>query len=315
MRILVTGGAGFIGSHCVDAFIERGDSVVVLDSAPRLHESRSYYVSGDLADRDKLFAIVKDVDLVVHAAGMLGTHELVSTPTDAVLANVVGTINVLDAVVKYGKKVINISKPNVWLNTYSVTKDCAEKFCFMYVEEFGAEVSVLKLYNVYGPRQKYSKIRKAIPFWIVEGLRGNPVDVFGSGESTIDLVHTTDVSNAILAIADHFDECRIQKKSEISSTVFGTFPHHDEQILELGSGSDITVNAALKTLQEVMDVQLDVRHLPMRRGEIDGTRLCSNNARLFNVAAFSPTTELKRGLMTTVDYYRDRILELERGYL
>jgi UDP-glucose 4-epimerase len=161
MRIVVTGGSGFIGSHCVDALSEAGHEVTVFDQAAPRHTPMCDYIIGDLSDPIAVSEAVKLSDVVIHAGGMLGTHETVLKAGDAVKINILGTLNVLQATTRYECKLINISKPNVWVNPYSITKDCCEKFCFMYVDEFDAQVAVVKLYNVYGPRQKYNYVRKA----------------------------------------------------------------------------------------------------------------------------------------------------------
>jgi UDP-glucose 4-epimerase len=179
MRVLITGGAGFIGSHYADAFVQRGDEVTVFDSMPQVHECGAKYLRGDLKDRNAVDSAVRAKDLIIHAGGILGTHETVPSAYETSTSNILGSINVLDAVRKYGSNLINVSKPNVWLNPYSITKDCMEKFCFMYVNEFNIKVAIIKLFNVYGPRQKVSGVQKAIPRWIVSALRKEPLDVFG----------------------------------------------------------------------------------------------------------------------------------------
>jgi len=197
MKVLITGGSGFIGSHCVDAFAAVGHDVIVFDCISPRHTSVGDHVVGELRDPVAVEKAVTRSDLVVHAGGLLGTHETVVMADDAVRTNILGTLNVLQATTRHGRKLINISKPNIWLNPYSITKDTSEKFCFMYVDEFDAQVSTVKLYNVYGPRQEYSRVRKAIPTWIVEALNGRTVEIFGSGAATVDLIHVREVARGI----------------------------------------------------------------------------------------------------------------------
>jgi UDP-glucose 4-epimerase len=315
MKVLITGGSGFIGSHLADAFAERGDQVTVFDCMPQIHEFRARYVGGDLNDRSAVEAAVRGQDFVIHAAGILGTHETVMTPYETSVTNILGGLNVLDAVKQYGSNLINISKPNVWLNPYSITKDCLEKFGFMYVNEFDLKIAMVKLYNVYGPRQKYSKVQKAIPTWIVHALLKRPLDIFGEGASTVDLVHTSDVNKGIVAIVDNFDKCRIQKIPEIAQDVWSNFQAYNEQVLELGTGEEITVSDAVKELEKVLNLPLEVRHLPMRRGEIDGTRLRANISRLSKTAGYEPTMRLTDGLQGTVEYYEKHLSLIEHGKL
>ena len=315
MNILITGGSGFIGSHYVDAFVDRGDRVTIFDKNPQVHEFRARHVRGDLQDRAMLDQHVRENDFVIHAGGVLGTHETVGHAADTVRENILGGLNVLDSVRQYGSRLVNISKPNVWLNPYSITKDCIEKFCFMYVREFQLKVAIIKPFNVYGPRQKYSRVQKAIPTWIVHALKDRPVEIFGSGSATMDLVHVKDLCNGTMAVVDHFDRCAIGDSDDIAVDVWGNFPAYNHQVLEIGSGREISVKSTVGMLQEIIGKKLDVRHLAMRRGEVDGTRLCSNNARLSELTGYRPQTPLDVGLRETIDYYREHMAKIDNGEL
>jgi UDP-glucose 4-epimerase len=190
-----------------------------------------------------------------------------------------------------------------------------EKFCYMYVNEFDLKIAIVKLFNVYGPRQKYSKVQKAIPTWIVNALWKKPLDIFGEGTSTMDLVHARDVSDGTVSILTNFDKCRIRKSPEISKNVWSSFQAYNEQVLELGSGDEITVNAAVEELKKAFGAPLEVRHLPMRRGEIDGTRLCANISRLSKLTGYKPKVSLQDGLIETIAYYKKHLSLIEQGKL
>jgi UDP-glucose 4-epimerase len=315
MKVLITGGAGFIGSHLADAFIERGDDVTIFDNRPQTHEFRARYREGDLVDRDAVDKAVRTQDFIIHAGGILGTHETVATASATSKTNIIGGLNILDAVRKHGTGLINISKPNVWLNPYSITKDCMEKFCFMYVNEFDLNIAIVKLFNVYGPRQRYSGVQKAIPTWIVNALRNKPLDIFGKGSSTMDLVFIRDVSTGTVAIADNFDTCRMRKTPAIAQNVWSDFHAYNEQILELGSGVEISVNDAIKELEAVFGIPVQARYLPMRSGEVDGTRLCADISRLAALTGYKPNASLHDGLRETIAYYKDRLPLIEQGKL
>jgi UDP-glucose 4-epimerase len=315
MKVLITGGSGFIGSHCVDAFAAAGHDVIVFDCVAPLHTQTGDHIVAELRDRAAVAKAVARSDIVVHAGGLLGTHETVLMPDEVVRTNILGTLNVLQATTRHGRRLINISKPNVWLNPYSITKDTAEKLCFMHVDEFETEVVTVKLYNVYGPRQKYSRVRKAIPTWIVEALNGRPIEIFGSGAATVDLIHVRDVAQGICAIAEKFDTCRLKPTVEIANDVYSGFPLHNEQILELGSGQSITVKESVEALTRALDIPVEVKHLPMRRGEIDGTRLCADVTRLSTLTGFRPNIDLMEGLRETVGYYKAKLAEVADGVL
>jgi UDP-glucose 4-epimerase len=315
MKVLITGGAGFIGSHLADGFIERGDQVAIFDRARQLHEFRSIYIAGDLMDREAVASAVRKSDVVIHAGGILGTHETVSNAKETARVNIVGSLNVIDAVTRYGNRLVSISKPNVWLNPYSITKDSVEKFCFMYVNECGTNIAIVKLYNVYGTRQKYSQVRKAMPTWIVAALSGRPVEIFGTGTATVDLVHTEDVKNGVIAIVDNFESCRVQRCDGIAADIYSGFPIFNKQVLELGSGQDISVNESVEALREALGISFEVRRLPMRRGEVDGTKLCADISRATSLTGFRPKVFLQEGLTETIAYYKERLPQMVAGML
>lgn len=310
MKVLITGGAGFIGSHYADAFAERQDDVTVFDLFPPLHEFRSTYVQGDLRDYEAVRAVVRQSDFVIHAGGILGTHETVLLPVDTTSTNIIGGLNVLQAVQDYGNNLINVSKPNAWLNPYTITKDCFEKYCFMYVHEFNVKVAILRLFNVYGPRQKYSGVRKAIPTWIVDGLSNRPMEIFGTGLSTMDLVYISDVVNATMAVVDNFDRCCLSRV-EITTASLARIPGYDEQVLEVGSGVEITINATVEALSHALAIPMRVRRVPMRRGERDGTQLRANISRLASLTGYRPAIPLQEGFANTIAYYKQNMAVIQ----
>jgi UDP-glucose 4-epimerase len=315
MKVLITGGAGFIGSHLADTFLDAGELVTVFDKSPQVHEFAAAYLRGNLLDAAAVEAAVRAHDLVIHAGGILGTHETISAPADTSNINIIGGLHVLEAVRKYGNDLINISKPNVWLNPYSITKDCLEKFCFMYVNEFDTRIAVVKLFNVYGPRQRYSGVQKAIPTWIADALRGRPLEIYGHGTSTMDLVYTQDVNVGILAIVRNFERCRLKKTDAIAENVWSNFHSYNEQILELGSGVEIAVNAVVKEIESALGIPVQRKHLAMRRGEIEGTRLRADIGRLSELTDFQPRVGVQAGLLQTIAYYKAHLQLIEDGVL
>ncbi len=315
MRVLVTGGAGFIGSHLVDMFLARGDETTIFDTTASNYHPEARTILGNIEDRHAVEQAVAGHDMVIHAAGSLGTHETVLTPAATITTNVMGTLMVIEAVKNQGSRLINISKPNVWLNPYSITKDCVEKLCFMYAREFNTQIAIVKLFNVYGPRQKFTGIQKAIPHWIVSTLRSEPVQIYGTGEATMDLVHVSDVNAGIAGIVDNFDRCAIRADNSIAADVWGNFPSYNDQILELGSGKDISVNQSVAALAKAFNRVLEVQKLPMRRGEIDNTRLCANIDLITASTGYQPQKDLQVGLQETISFYEKNTARIASGKL
>jgi UDP-glucose 4-epimerase len=210
MQVVVTGGAGFIGSHLVDALLERtGDSVVVLDNLRRGRMShlaahcgnpRFRFVSGDVRDPALLAEAFRDSEIVYHLAAQANVMGAVSEPRYTFESNVVGTFNVLDAAVQCGvRRVVFTSSREAYgepssvpvsedaaltaKNTYGASKVAAEAYCRTFANVFGIEAVILRFANVYGPRDA----DRIIPKWIDDALQGRALEVH-SGRQVIDFV-------------------------------------------------------------------------------------------------------------------------------
>jgi UDP-glucose 4-epimerase len=308
MRILITGGSGFIGSHCADVLVDRGEEVTIFDHRLPRHEFRSTYVAGDLRDRSAVEVAARGQDFIIHAAGTLGTDIYESATT-----NILGGLHVLEAAHRNGSNLIVLSKPNVWLNPYSITKDSIEKFSLMYVNEFDTSLTIVKAFNVYGPRQEHMAVKKAIPTWIVHALRNEPIVIFGSGTSTMDLIYARDVTDALTRIIDNFEKCRIRKIPRAAEDIWSNFTGYNRQIIELGSGNEITVNDAVQELQDILDIPLRVTHVAMRAGETENTRLRADITRLSQLTGFRPKVGLREGLRETIAYYKEHQTSADRA--
>lgn len=289
MKILVTGGSGFIGSHLIDELQSRGHEVISYDLRPSQYNSTKTVI-GSVIDRDKLGRAIAGCDFVFHLAGMLGTHELVDCAIEATQVNVIGTLNVLEACKAYRVKLVEISKPNCWVNTYTITKVAAENFTEMYRREHGVESVTIKWFNVYGGRQPLTEevgYKKMIPTAIVNSLRSEDIEVYGSGEQTMDLVHTIDTVEATLAIMDNWGQCK-----------GGTF--------EIGSGEEVTVNQAVYDIIRLTESNSRIIHVPMRKGEVDNTRIKADLAQISILTGWVPRVSLLEGLIQTILWYKDR---------
>jgi UDP-glucose 4-epimerase len=289
MRIIVTGGNGFIGSHLIDQLLGRGCEVVSYDLChPKYNEVET--IIGSVLEKDKLEKAIAGCDFVFHLAGMLGTHELVDCAIEATQVNVIGTLNVLEACRLHGVKLVEISKPNCWVNTYTITKIAAESFTEMYRREHGVKATTIKWFNVYGGRQPLMEeagYKKMIPTAIVNALRGEDIEVYGNGEQTMDLVHTIDTVEATLAVMDNWHRC-------------------EGNIFEIGVGEEITVNQAINEIVALTGSCSKIVHAPMRKGETDNTRIKANLTQINFLADWSPRVSLKDGLIETIGWYKDR---------
>jgi UDP-glucose 4-epimerase len=225
MRVLVTGGAGFIGSHLIDAFLGRGDEVSVLDDlsagrAGRLDEHVTLHKLS-IADAVPLTAIASQFrpELICHLAAQIDVRSSVTAPAQDAQVNIVGTVNVLEAARIVGARVLFASSGGALYgrdapipsreevlalpeSPYGIAKYCAEQYIGLYNRLHATRHSILRLANVYGPRQDPSGDAGVIPIFCGRVLAGQKPTIYGDGTQTRDLVYVADAVDAFLAAAD-----------------------------------------------------------------------------------------------------------------
>ena len=226
MRVLVTGGAGFIGSHVADAFLARGDQVTVVDDLSRGQAGRLATVTAVLKvsvrDARALSALAESTqpDLICHLAAQIDVRTSVLDPAEDAQANVVGTINVIEAARAAGARVVFASSggalygrdapvpspedaPTLPESPYGVAKLCAEQYISLYNRVHGSRHSVLRLANVYGPRQDPAGEAGVVAIFCSRVLAGKTPVIYGDGSQTRDYVYVGDVARAFTAAADN----------------------------------------------------------------------------------------------------------------
>ncbi|MFX0141772.1 MAG: NAD-dependent epimerase/dehydratase family protein [Candidatus Hodarchaeota archaeon] len=290
MKCLVTGASGFMGSHLVERLISENYEVIAFDK--NQCEIDVEFIQGDLVSYN-FDDILSEVDIVFHLAGLLGTTELFHKIIEAEMVNVVGTLNLLEAMRR--KKVDTIiftSKPNVWkYNVYTITKMSCENYLKMYREIFGFKTVITKPFNVYGPREYLYEYRKAVPYFIIAALRQEPIEIFGDGTQTLDVIYIDDVIEALI---------RCIKK----------LPN---KIVEIGSSKPITVNYLAKKILELTGKSSKIIYKPMRRGELGQKFICSNDS-MKKLLNYTPKINLKEGLVKTIKWYETHLNEFEYIY-
>ncbi len=226
MRVLVTGGAGFIGSHVCDSFLANGDEVCVVDDlsagrAGRLAEGVKFYQESVL-NASELSALVSEVrpELICHLAAQVDVRVSVAAPGKDADANVIGTINVLEAArvvgarvllsstggAIYGKDAPVPSSENILPepgSPYGVSKYCAEQYIHLYNRLYGTEHAILRFANVYGPRQGSSGEAGVVSVFCANGVQGKPLTIYGDGKQTRDYVYVADCVAGFRAAADY----------------------------------------------------------------------------------------------------------------
>lgn len=225
MNVLVTGGAGFIGSHFVDRLLNEGDDVrvTVLDAltyagtrenlSHREEDERFRFVHGDIVEVETVDPLVKDADLVVNFAAESFVDRSIGDARPFAVTNVQGTLTILDACRRHEVRMVQVSTDEVYGSTqegafteesplqpnnpYSATKAGADLLCRSYLHTYGMDVRVFRGPNAYGPRQHPEK---AIPTFTVAALEGRPLPVYGDGSNRREWLHVTDFAGAVLTV-------------------------------------------------------------------------------------------------------------------
>jgi UDP-glucose 4-epimerase len=231
-KVLVTGGAGFIGSHLVDSLVARGDSVIVLDDLStgrhdnlRQHEGdpRVEFVLGSILNEGLVDDTVRRADLVLHLAAAVGVNLIVERPLESLATNIRGSEIVLEKCHKYGRKVLVTSTSEIYgkntsdrLNeeddrilgsplksrwSYSEAKAIEEILAYSYWRDKGLPAVIVRLFNTVGPRQ-VGHYGMVIPRFVEQALRGAPITVYGDGSQRRCFCHVADSTAALLGLAD-----------------------------------------------------------------------------------------------------------------
>jgi UDP-glucose 4-epimerase len=308
VRILVTGGAGFIGSHVVDAYITAGHEIAVLDdfstgSEANLNPAAQLY-KVDLRDQEGVHKAVASFrpEIVNHHAAQSEVPKSVADPTFDAQVNIIGGLNLLKACVDHDvKKVIFISsggalygEPDVIpadedhpvrpLSPYGTSKFCFEQYLGTFQRTFGLEYTVLRYANIYGPRQDFfAEEGRVIAIFTSRMLANRPVTIDGDGEQSRDMLHVGDVATANLAA--------------LESGAGGTF--------HISSGFAVTINDLYRKLALLTDYKLFPNYGPSRKGDV--YRIALDNSRALRDLGWEPQVDLEEGLSLTVDYFRERI--------
>ncbi len=302
MKAVVTGGCGFIGRFVADELLSRDYEVAIVDvfideemkkSHPKL---KFYKVDISQINNPQWDKIFPEVNAVFHLAGLLGTSELFSRIIEAECINVIGTINILEAARKHNvSKIIFTSKPNVWkYNVYTITKENCERYLDLYHNIYGIKSFILCPFNVYGPEEKIEYYRKAVPYFIISALKNEPIEIFGNGNQTMDLVFVEDVAKAIVTASE--TPGAVNKK------------------IEIGSGVETKVINLAKKIIDMTNSTSEIKNLSMRKGEVPETHLCADIKTTHKIIGYTPNTSLEDGLKKTINHYKNNISKYGKIY-
>jgi UDP-glucose 4-epimerase len=308
MRILVTGGAGFIGSHVVDAYIAAGHEVAILDNFSTGNEANLNPAAetqrADIRDQPSVDRVIASFhpDIVNHHAAQSEVPKSVADPTFDAEVNIIGGLNLLKASIDHGvKKVIFIStggalygEPDVVpaaedhpirpLSPYGTSKFCFEQYLGTFKRTFGLEFTVLRYANIYGARQDfYAEEGRVVAIFASRMLTGKPVTIDGDGEQARDMLHVGDAATANLAALER----------------------GSGGIFHVSTGIPVTVNDLYRKLAGLTDYKQAPNHGPRRKGDV--YRIALDNTRAQRDLGWAPRVDLEEGLSLTVDYFREQV--------
>ena len=223
LKILVTGGAGFQGTHLVEKLHELGHEVTVLNTSTPVAVSNQQYIAGkaymvwgSVTDFEVTEKVMRGKDVVFHLGGRISVDESILDPWSTLDANIKGTYNVLEAARKSGTRLIYTSTCEVYgrpenlpitektelkpHTPYASSKAAGDRLAYSYFLTYGLPVTIVRPFNLYGERQKEGKFGAVIPIFTAEAMRGEPIKIFGSGAQTRDYMHVSDIIRAYLFV-------------------------------------------------------------------------------------------------------------------
>lgn len=307
MKVLVTGGAGFIGSHIVEHFQGRAE-VRVLDNLRtgyrrNLAGLSCELIEASILDRAAVAQAVAGVDAIFHLAAMISVPESMDKPRECVDLNVTGTLNLLEAAAAAGcRKLVLASSAAIYgdnpvvpkvesmipepRSPYAITKLDGEYYLQLFAREGRLATTSLRFFNVFGPRQDpRSAYAAAVPIFIERALQGQPLTVHGDGEQTRDFIYVKDIVAALVFAAE---------RTELA----GTF--------NVGYGERLTVNALARQILGLCGAGHRgdlLQHGPERAGDVKHSVASADKLR---AAGWRPQHTLPDGLMATVEYFKSR---------
>lgn len=311
MNILITGGAGFIGSTLADKLLEENNKIVVIDNfndyySPKLKEknikhnldNKNYKLyRGDICDKNLLSKIFEEnqIDVVVHIAASAGVRPSIENPLSYVKNNIEGTVNIVEVMKENGiKKIVFASSSSIYgnckeeifsedlkvsepISPYAASKSACEQFLYTYSKLFDIQVVALRFFTVFGPRQRPDlAIRKFID--LIKEDR--PIPVYGDGTTIRDYTYVDDIVDGIIGAINYNDT-----------------PY---EIINLGGGAPVSLNEMISTIEKVLNKKAKIEHLPMQLGDVNKTAADITKAK--KLLNYNPKTSFKEGIIKFIEW-------------
>lgn len=298
MRILVTGGAGFIGSHIVKQLLNQNHEVVVYDKLI-VNSSLLTTIEGDVKDTKKLVNALEGVSAVIHMASFIAVEESVKNPLKYIDNNVLGTTSLLIAMREAGvKKIVFSSSATVYgepsslpiledaplsaANPYAASKIAMEALCESFAKTDGFNATILRYFNPYGRGENHLPETHAIPNFIKAGIEKKPVPLYWKGEQIRDFIFVEDLASAHIAVLNL----------------------EGYNVFNVGSESGTKVIDVINILSDIFGYQLEVEDLGERKGDVMGNY--ASSAKLKQATGWEAKVGLDEGLTKTVEWFKSK---------
>ena len=311
MKILITGGAGFIGSHLCEKYTKEGHTVICMDNfmsgnltnVRHLLDYRNFkLVKGDIRDFELLEKLMRDVDVVFHLAAQIHVDRSYIEPKLTYEVNVMGTQNVLEVARLYdAKRVIHASTSEVYgsalhvpidenhpLNAphpYGASKIAGDRMCYAYIQTYGMNISIIRLFNIFGPRQRDAGYGGVISIFTRRILNNIPPIIYGDGMQTRDYTYIEDAVRAYDLVLNH--------NKPITEPI------------NFGTGKEVTIIDLANKIIELCGKKGNIKpvHVEPRIGEVK--RLIADATKAKKLLGWSPKYRLEEGLKEFVKWYKN----------
>jgi len=315
MRVLITGGAGFLGSHLAEGFLDRGDEVFVMDMALSvkvehlLGNPNFHYVRDSVFNEGMLENLIVRADLVYHLAAVVGVEHYVGDPYEVLNVNINGSQNVLKLAHRYNKKVVMASTSEIYgRNTkvpfkedddrvlgstridrwcYSTSKAAAEHFCFAY-RKLGLPVVIVRYFNIYGPRLDKIDVGRVLTIFMGQLLRNEPLTVIGDGKQTRCFTYVSDAIRATMAA--------------------GLLPEAVGDIFNIGVDRETPILELAQTMIKITGAKSTIKFVPQQKiyGDSyeDIPRRVPDNTKMRTILKVTPDVSLEDGLRKTIEWFQ-----------
>lgn len=317
MKILITGAAGFLGSHLSEKYVSDGHVVYALDNLMNgnlnnirtlLHKKNFKFIHDDIQREEVYSRLPNDLDAIIHLAAQIHVDRSIVNPEETFKINVNGTLKILEfARMNDVHKVLHSSTSEVYgsaqhvpmgenhslsaKHPYGVSKIAADRLCYTYNETYDLGVEIVRCFNFFGPRQKDTGYGGVIAIFVSRVLQNKPPIIYGDGEQTRDYMYVEDA-------VDAFDKVLMAKGNPARNG------------MNFGSGKEITVNKIAQLVIENAAVDKNLKAIHVEGRPVEVQRLFADISKSNKLLGFKPKIEFEKGLLLLIDWYKNYKSEL-----